>query len=337
MEDGTYTYEWNAADQLIAIYKKGETSPYAEYKYDDDGRRIQKNVKGTITNYIYDGDSLNVLYETNTSDQVLRSYVYGVDGQLLAFNKYSGTSVSATYYYHYNPRGNVFALTDKSGNLVASYSYDSWGNPLESKRTGIALENPFRYAGYQFDEETGLFFLMARYYHPTHGVFVSLDPDPGDDDDILTQNGYNYVGNNPIMMVDPDGRWFWLAVNAGMGAYAGYKAYKSGKGWKGVAGAAAMSAIGVGKIKAAKKATHAVYTLTKKGKVVYVGRTKNINARKYAHSKVHSDADFNVVKKGLNYNQGRGLEHRLYLKNGGKKNLRNKIRPISKKNKKIKK
>nr|WP_232515583.1 RHS repeat-associated core domain-containing protein [Aeribacillus pallidus] len=47
---------------------------------------------------------------------------------------------------------------------------------------------PYRYAGYQYDNETGLYYLIARYYHPTHGVFLSLDPDPGDEDDILTQN-----------------------------------------------------------------------------------------------------------------------------------------------------
>ncbi|PJN87670.1 DNRLRE domain-containing protein [Bacillus sp. mrc49] len=229
LEDGTYTYKWNAADQLIVVNKKGESSPYAEYKYDDDGRRIQKNVKGTITNYTYDGDSLNVLYETNASDQVLRSYAYGVDGQLLALNKHSGTFVSDTYYYHYNPRGDVVALTDKSGKIVGSYSYDSWGNPIESKRTGIALENPFRYAGYQFDEETGLYYLMARYYQPTHGVFLSLDPDPGDEDDILTQNGYTYANNNPVMMVDPDGKFAHFVLMAGAYGYRGYKAYKTYK------------------------------------------------------------------------------------------------------------
>ncbi|WP_163101613.1 DNRLRE domain-containing protein [Peribacillus alkalitolerans] len=204
--DSKYTYEWNAADQLIAVYKKGETSPYAEYKYDDNGRRIQKNVQGTITNFIYDGDSLNVLYETNENEQVLRSYVYGVDGQLLALNKYNGSAVSGTYYYHYNPRGDVIALTDHNGSIVGTYKYDSWGNPLNSEDlTGVALENPYRYAGYQYDEETGLYYLMARYYHPIHGVFLSLDPDPGDDDDILTQNGYAYANNNPVMMIDPDG------------------------------------------------------------------------------------------------------------------------------------
>ncbi|GIN88534.1 tRNA nuclease WapA [Heyndrickxia sporothermodurans] len=239
IEDGTYKYEWNAADQLISITKKGENSPYVEYKYDDKGRRIQKNIKGIITNYTYDGDSLNVLYETNANEQVQRSYVYSVDGQLLAFNKHSGSTVSATYYYHYNPRGDVIALTDKSGNVVATYSYDSWGNPLETKRTGIALENPFRYAGYQYDEETGLYYLMARYYHPTHGVFLSLDPHPGDEDDPVTQNGYTYGDNNPVMNIDPDGhkawkkvkRFFrktWSGVKAG--AKAVYQSYKENVG-----------------------------------------------------------------------------------------------------------
>ena len=66
-----------------------------------------------------------------------------------------------------------------------------------------------------------------------------MDPDPGDEDDPVTQNGYTYGDNNPVMMVDPDGHWVWFAVNAGFAAYDGYKAYKSGKGWKGVAKAAA--------------------------------------------------------------------------------------------------
>ncbi len=252
--DKKYDYTWNAADQLIAVTVKGETTFFAEYKYDDDGRRIQKKVNGTITNYIYDGDSLNVLYETNESQQVLRSYVYSVDGQLLALNTHSGTTVTGTYYYHYNPRGDVIALTDGTGNIVAKYEYDSWGNPSTSEeRTGIALENPIRYAGYHFDEETGLYYLMARYYHPTHGVFLSLDPDPGDSDDILTQNGYTYANNNPVMMVDPDGHWVWMAVNAGFAAYDGYKAYKAGKNKRQIALAVASNFVKIGYFKKAKR------------------------------------------------------------------------------------
>ncbi len=330
-QDGQYRYTWNAKDQLVAINKVGETSPFVTYKYDEDGRRIQKVVNSGVTNYYYDGDSLNVLYETNANNEIVRSYVYSESGQLLSMRK-----GNAKYFYHYNAHGDVIALTNQQGEVVASYQYDAWGNPLTVEEDNSVADNPYRYAGYQFDRETGMYYLMARYYHPTHGVFLSLDPDPGDDDDILTQNGYTYANNNPVMLVDPDGHYFWLAVNAGFAAYDGYKAYKSGKSWKGVAAASAVGFIGGSRIKAAKKASHTVYTLTKKGKVVYVGRTKNPKSRKYAHSKKHKDATFTPVKSGLSYSQARGLEHRLYLKNGGKKKLRNKIRPISKKNKKYK-
>jgi RHS repeat-associated protein len=122
---------------------------------------------------------------------------------------------------------------------VFRYQYDSWGNIL-SQFGALADENPYRYAGYQYDQETGLYYLIARYYHPTHGVFLSLDPDPGDADDILTQNGYAYANNNPVMLVDPDGHWVWLVINAGFAVYDGYKAFKKG-GWK-----AAAIAVGVG-------------------------------------------------------------------------------------------
>ncbi len=112
---------------------------------------------------------------------------------------------------------------------------------------------------------------MARYYEPKHGAFLSIDPDPGDEDDIITQNGYTYANNNPVMLVDPDGHWVWLAVNAGFAAYDGYKAYKAGKGWKGVAKAAAMGAIGGKLLKGAKVASR-IYKSNKLRKV-----TKKIN------------------------------------------------------------
>ncbi|WP_306465188.1 RHS repeat-associated core domain-containing protein, partial [Thermaerobacillus caldiproteolyticus] len=122
-------------------------------------------------------------------------------------------------------------LTDAQGNVVARYEYDTWGKLL-SKSGEMAAENPYRYAGYQYDEETGLYYLIARYYHPTHGVFLSMDPDPGDSDDILTQNGYTYANNNPVMLVDPDGqkpfKTFYQAI-LGAAMYVVVSIAKSGK------------------------------------------------------------------------------------------------------------
>ncbi len=326
----TTTADYNAANQLVRF--GDETITYdANGNRLEDGRRIQKNVNGVVTNYHYQGDSLNVLYETDASGNVVQSYIYGENGQLLAMKK-----GGATYFYHYNAHGDVIALTDAQGNVVARYEYDIWGQ-IRSQTGALADENPYRYAGYQYDEETGLYYLMAHYYHPTHGVFLSMDPDPGDADDILTQNGYTYANNNPVMLVDPDGHFVWMTINAGLAAHDGYKAYKSEKGWKGVAVAAAFGFVGGGRIKAAKQASHSVYLLTKNSKVVYVGRTKNVVSRSSAHKLgKHRDATFSVVKSNLTYAEARGLEHRLYLKYGGKKKLRNVIRPISRKNKKYK-
>ncbi|PTN31400.1 RHS repeat-associated core domain-containing protein, partial [Bacillus sp. Rc4] len=129
----------------------------------------------------------------------------------------------------------------------------AWGNPTKTEASDEVKDNRYRYAGYQYDEETGLYYLMARYYEPRNGVFLSLDPDPGSDGDSLDQNGYTYGNNNPVMNVDPDGHWVWFVVNAGFAVYDGYKAYKSGKGWKGVAVAAASGFVGGGKLKLTKK------------------------------------------------------------------------------------
>ncbi|PEJ18632.1 hypothetical protein CN675_14975 [Bacillus toyonensis] len=57
-----------------------------------------------------------------------------------------------------------------------------------------------------------MYYLIARYYNPEHGVFLSIDPDPGDEDDPVTQNGYTYADNNPVMMTDPDGHFAQFLV-----------------------------------------------------------------------------------------------------------------------------
>ncbi|MGC8295982.1 RHS repeat-associated core domain-containing protein, partial [Bacillus paranthracis] len=204
--DGKYKYTWNEDDQIVAITKQGESNAFATYKYDEDNRRIEKSVNGQVTRYFYDGDSINPLYETDGSGNVIRQYVYSVNGLRLAMK-----SQGQTLYYHYNPRGDVVAMTNQDKEVVATYEYDSWGNVLKSDVKGVAADNPFGYAGYMYDKEIGMYYLIARYYNPEHGVFLSVDPDPGDSDDPVTMNGYTYADNNPVMNIDPDGHWAMAA------------------------------------------------------------------------------------------------------------------------------
>ncbi|PEJ57980.1 Wall-associated protein [Bacillus sp. AFS002410] len=199
-DDSDYRYGWNPLGQLISVTKNGESNPFATYKYDEQGRRIEKTVDGVTTKYFYDGNSINVLYETDNIGVVLRSYVYSSNGQRLAMKKQG-----QLFYYHYNAHGDVISLTDQMGQIVASYDYDTWGNVIKSDAQGLANDNPFGYAGYMYDKETKLYYLIARYYQPETGVFLSLDPEPGDQDDALTQNGYTYANNNPVMFYDYGG------------------------------------------------------------------------------------------------------------------------------------
>ena len=112
----------------------------------------------------------------------------------------------------------LFALIDNNGAVVVEYKYDAWGNHeaevASEEYVTLANLNPFRYRGYYFDEETGLYFLQTRYYDPVVGRFISRDSiEYADPETICGLNLYAYCGNNPVMATDPTGRaewWEWL-------------------------------------------------------------------------------------------------------------------------------
>lgn len=102
-------------------------------------------------------------------------------------------------------------LLDNSGALVVEYKYDAWGKQLEA--TGnlaatLGKVNPFRYRGYVFDEETGLYHLRSRYYNPECGRFINADLVLSWKKRLLTHNSFAYCGNVPSMNFDPNGKSF---------------------------------------------------------------------------------------------------------------------------------
>ena len=105
--------------------------------------------------------------------------LYAYDASGLASITYNGT----LYYVQKNFQGDIVALVDQSGNVVAKYVYDAWGvckvydaNGTENTSNSfIGNINPFRYRGYYYDAETGLYYLQTRYYEPQAGRFLSPD------------------------------------------------------------------------------------------------------------------------------------------------------------------
>lgn len=164
-----------------------------------------------------------VLFDENfnmVSGQVIRINK-GAD----ALNAYTGhldiTKSGYVYIYTSNESpvdvwfDDVF-VTHQSGPLLQEGTYYPYGLEIasQSSRAAIRTANEHLYQGKELDEELGLdwYYFDARYYDPQTGRFISLDPAR------QFASGYSGMGNNPMMLVDPDGRWIQFAIGAALGA-----------------------------------------------------------------------------------------------------------------------
>jgi len=109
-----------------------------------------------------------------------------------------------------NGHADVTALLNAdTGNTVATYYYDAFGTITEETNgilpEGEKVNNPFRYSGYQYDEETELYYLNARMYDSKIARFLQEDTYRGQANDPLSLNLYTYCSNNPLIYWDPTG------------------------------------------------------------------------------------------------------------------------------------
>ncbi|MBQ8304831.1 MAG: RHS repeat-associated core domain-containing protein [Blautia sp.] len=134
------------------------------------------------------------------------------------------------YLYIRNLQGDVIGITDRNGNVVVQYSYDSWGNTISttgSMAATLGAKNPFRYRGYYYDAETGMYYLQRRYYDPELRKFISADDFNVlclDQNSFANFNLYNYCLNSPITLSDDTGYFSipnWAKVVVGVGTIAG--------------------------------------------------------------------------------------------------------------------
>ena len=157
------TLTWQNGRQLATLLKAGLN---VSYGYNDEGLRTQKTVNGVTTEYYWNG--LQLLGQKTGNSSL--HFLYDERGLLVGFN--DGTK---TYIYTRNLQGDIIAITDTATEtVVATYTYDSWGNVLTATGT-MAEVNPFRYRGYYFDTETGLYYLQSRYYDAAVGRFLNAD------------------------------------------------------------------------------------------------------------------------------------------------------------------
>jgi RHS repeat-associated protein len=160
------------------------------FVYDALGRRENKTISGTATNFLYDG--LNMEQElTGTTPTANYLTGAGIDEQ------FSRTTSGGTQSYLTDNLGSTLALTSSAGAIQTSYTYEPYGNTTQ---TGSASTNALQYTGRENDGD-GLYYYRARYYSPTYGRFISSDPIGL----LAGVNTYTYVLSNPISYYDPYG------------------------------------------------------------------------------------------------------------------------------------
>lgn len=190
---GTTIYTWDARNRLSAINGPSLT---ASFRYDAQGRRIERSVNGTTVGYLYDGAQAIAELKSNAIDT---AYHTGLEiDEVLA---------------RYGSTGNKTLLTDALMSVIAQgnddqsvqnfYAYSPYG---EVATVGPDDGNPLQYTGRENDG-TGVYFYRARYYDPVLKRFISEDP-------IGVAGGinvYTYVDGSPINFTDPQG------LSSGMG------------------------------------------------------------------------------------------------------------------------
>ena len=187
------------------------TSGYYDYKYNDQGLRIQKkDYRGITWDYTYDGDKL--IYESSPYGKL--NFLYDENNMLYGFIK----DDIEKYLYIRDNLQNIIAITTLSGEIVVKYTYDAWGKLLSttgSLASKIGTLNPFKYKGYYYDQESGMYYCKSRYYVPEWCRWLNADcPSELKIENVTELNLFAYCNNNPIIGYDPNGLFNWWKLAA---------------------------------------------------------------------------------------------------------------------------
>jgi RHS repeat-associated protein len=190
------TFTWEKGRQLSGL---SDTDLSASYTYNDAGIRTSKTVNNVTTTYQLNGDKVTAEI---TGNQIIY-YTYDASGQVVTM------SVNGVEYYVVrNGQNDVIALVDSTGAIVVEYTYSTYGEVLSitgSLASTIGVLNPYRYRGYRYDNESGLYYLQSRYYNPVWGRFINADVLLKSNGSTLGENMYAYCLNNPVNGTDSHG------------------------------------------------------------------------------------------------------------------------------------
>lgn len=235
----TINFVFDARNLMIKVEPEAPNvagTPTVEYTYDAEGRRIERietpssGGASAVTLFVYTGQAL--LHEAVPAAgagglRVTDTYRQGAN--LDRHVAYAPDGAYVLRHYQLDALGTPVAMTDSTGATVTRTTFDAWGNTREQVANGT-VQTPWQlpnyspdatgqavllsgdgqsigFTGYQKDEAIGLYYAGARWYDPLLGGFNAMDPANGVSSRPVTFNKYLYGNANPLVYVDPDGRY----------------------------------------------------------------------------------------------------------------------------------
>ena len=194
-----------------------------DYTYNSNGLIIKKvlgywyaddrDSEEYTTKYYYDGEKL--ITEIGPRNRL--DFLYDENGILYGLIKDS----SRKYFYIRDFMSNILGLVDDSGNIVVKSKYDAYGNRISITDTSgcdLGNINPFRYKGYYYDDDVEMYYCKSRFYVPLWHRWLNSDSiNYLEPKNITSLNLFTYCNNNPVMYVDPTGRFTILGLLISVG------------------------------------------------------------------------------------------------------------------------
>jgi RHS repeat-associated protein len=202
------TLVWDALGRLIQVKDPVTQANISSYTYDPLDRLLTVSNGSGLTKFRYVGETSHIAQARDLNNVVL----YNVGTSFAGSARLDwGTGGTNQRYYGINGHRDLTWTADMAGTVTASLRSDPWGIPGTS--TGGSLPS-FRFQGGWYDISSAVSWVVARWYSPSLGRFVSEDSVLGSTDVPPSRHLYAYGGGEPIAHWDPDGR-FWYKVRSG--------------------------------------------------------------------------------------------------------------------------
>jgi len=191
-----FVYDYSDQPVVVSGSANGVGAANGNYVYDGNLKRVKSVVNGKTIYNVYDASG-SLVHIDAVSDNKKTDYVSGPNGSLARITN------NVVTYLHADHLGTAMSTSNSSGTVACRDKYTPFGETINNPSCHEDLAG---FTGHIKDKSTGLNYMQARYYDPTIGRFLSIDPvtfmDTGHPGMF---NRYAYTFNDPMNLIDPTG------------------------------------------------------------------------------------------------------------------------------------